>query len=573
MRYIASLFISLIFFTNLAFAQEQDKEKDSQNKDENGDYKESVIVYGSFDPRVSDAFKIRKNPDMEKIKVEKEQVSYDIQSVRIPVSFELDPIRPARMVGDPLDKLYNNHLRLAMGTSTMPYLEYFYNTTRSRDNAFGIHLKHLSASGKLEGHPFPGFSDNLAEVYNKRFFKNHILTTTVGYERNVAHSYGIPTEIYDTLSREIKKDDIRLLYNRITASVGFNSDYSSWDKAKFHHSLNLSSYYFNDNADNSELNIAFNADIYKKINLLKAAESQYLGLSLAADYLNNKWDTLGGVYSGIYSLTPYLESSFTNIDVTAGANISIDSDSTSSRIKVYPDVHLKMELIKNILMLKGGISGHTSGDYMYGLTRENPFIKGLVPLEFSYHKSALYVGLNASISKNIDFTGYLEAGNIQNAPFFLKDTTTELANRFNLVHDSIRKLSIKAEVQYHLQEKLNVMLGASYTEYTLTRLKEAWNKPAIEGYLKARYDLQENIIISGELFFIGERKALGMKDGTFQTVTLDPVFDANISAEYRYNKLLSGFVRFYNLAGGKYQRWSSYPTYGFQFMAGLTYSM
>ncbi len=573
MRYIASLFISLIFFMSPAFAQEQDPENDPQSEEENGDYKESVIVYGKFDPRVSDAFKIRKNPDMEKIEVEKEDVNYEIQSVRLPVSFELDPIRPARMVGDPLDKLYNNHLRLAMGTSTMPYLEYFYNSTRSRDNAFGIHLKHFSASGKLDGHPFPGFSDNLAEVYNKRFFKNHILTTSVGYERNVVHSYGIPTEIYDTLSRDIGKDDIRLLYNRITASVGFNSDYSSYDDDKFHHSFGLDFYYFTDNADNSELNLEFTGDIYKEVNLLKAAEEQYLGLKIGADYLNNKWDTLNGVYSGIYSVTPYLENSFKNIDLTAGVNIFIDSDSTSSRIKFYPDVHLKMELIKNIFVLKGGISGNTSGDYMYGLTRENPFLKGFVPLQFRYHKSILYAGLNASISKNIDFAGYFEADNVQNAPFFLKDTTTELANRFNLVHDSIRSIRIKAELQYHLQEKLDIMLGAEYTEYTLTRLKEAWNKPAIEGYLKARYDLQEKIIVTGELFFIGERKALGIKDGVFQTVTLDPVIDANISAEYRYNKLLSGFVSFHNLAGGKYQRWSSYPTYGFQFMAGLTYSM
>lgn len=576
MKYLISIIFSLLLLSGNVFAQQEgtgdQPENDPQNEENEG-YTGNVTVLGKHNPRVSDAFKLKENPTMEKVEIEKEEVEYQIRSTRLPVSFELDPIRPARMVGEPLDKLYNNHMRIGMGTSTMPYLEYFYNNTRSRDNAFGIHLKHLSAAGKIDKHPFPGFSDNLAEVYYKRFFKNHILTAEAGYERNVLHAYGVPTEIYDTLSSELKKDDIRLLYNRITASVGFSSDYPAYDDDKIHHDMNLDFYHFSDDVGAREMNFYFTGDFNKKINFLKAAKEQYAGVKLEADYLVNSWDSINNVNTGIFRFTPYLNNTFNNITLNAGVNIYVDADSVSSRIEFYPDVHMNMELIENIFVLKGGITGKTGGDYLNGLTRENPFMRTMVPLEFQYHRSIIYAGLNASISKSIDFNTYFEASNTENMTFFMRDTTDALGNRFTLEHDSVRSIHVNAEIEYHLKDKLNVTLGARYSEYSTTKLDEPWNLPAIQGYLKARYNLQEKIIANAELFYIGERKAIGLVDGKFDKVSLDHVFDANISLEYRYNKLLSGFLSFRNLAAGQYEKWASYPTYGFQFMAGLTYSM
>ncbi|MGM0612565.1 MAG: hypothetical protein ACQESM_03535 [Bacteroidota bacterium] len=575
MKYLINIILSLVFLVNIAVAQEIQPDNDSIQNGEDEGYSGSVVVKGKHTPLVSDAFKIKKNPKMDEIEVEKEPVSYDIRSERIPVEFKLDKIRPAKMVGEPLDKLYNNHMRIAMGTSTMPYLEYFYNTTRSRDNSFGIHLKHFSASGDIDDHPFPGFSDNLASANYKKIWRNHVFKADAGYERNVVHSYGIPGQVYDTI-QDFDKEDIKLLYHRVDASLDLQSKYSDYNSGKLHHSVGLDFYHFSDNEDAQEMNFDLNADMHSDIRFLDAAKEQTLGVKLTGDYMMNTWNSVDPVHTVISSVSPYLKNKFNNIDLDVGLSMYVDADSVSTRNEFYPDIHLRMELIKNIFVLKGGLTGKTTGDNLYELTKENPFMYSsysMSPLEFQYHRSVIYAGLSASISKNIDFNAYFESSNTENASFFIRDTTSELANRYKLLHDKVRSFDLKAEVDYHMQEKLNVSLGGNYTEYSITDLDEAWNRPAFEGYLKARYDIQEKIILKGKVFYIGERKALGMKNNEFQKVTLDPVIDANISAEYRYNKLLSGFISFRNLAAQQYEKWAGYPTYGFQFMAGLTYSM
>ena len=54
--------------------------------------------------------------------------------------------------------------------------------------------------------------------------------------------------------------------------------------------------------------------------------------------------------------------------------------------------------------------------------------------------------------------------------------------------------------------------------------------------------------------------------------TLKGITDINVGAEYRYNKKLSAFVRFNNIAGMRYYRWNNYPTQKFNLMGGLTFS-
>ena len=48
--------------------------------------------------------------------------------------------------------------------------------------------------------------------------------------------------------------------------------------------------------------------------------------------------------------------------------------------------------------------------------------------------------------------------------------------------------------------------------------------------------------------------------------------DINLGVEYRYTKVLSGFVNISNLTGSRYYRWYNYPNYRFQIMGGVSYS-
>jgi hypothetical protein len=58
-------------------------------------------------------------------------------------------------------------------------------------------------------------------------------------------------------------------------------------------------------------------------------------------------------------------------------------------------------------------------------------------------------------------------------------------------------------------------------------------------------------------------------DGQY-ALSLKPVLDFNLNAEYRYNSRISAFLQFNNVATVKYNRYFNYPVQGFQVIGGIT---
>ncbi len=571
MKYSVSIILSLILLVTTLSAQESPSTRANPAGQEDSLLSGRVTVRGTHDPRVADALKIRSNPQVPQIRVEQEEVNYSIRSVPIPVSFEVEPIRAARISGDPLDRLYHNHIRLGMGTSAMPLVEYFYNNTRSRQHAYGLHFKHLSASGAIPGKPHPGFSDNQGGIYYHRFLNNHTLNTKAGYNRDVVHSYGIPESIYDTLSMDDK--DLMITYHRINASAKLESDYPQFRKNRLHHSVKLDYNHLMTPTETGEMNLSLKSNIYKNVTFIPSVNQQALGIVIDGDYYYNQWDAMDENHSGLFRVMPYLNNSFNNVELNLGANTFIESDSVSSRVKFYQDIHLHMELIDNIFVLKAGYTGETRKSLLSKNAQQNPFIHHGTDMRFQYEKEVIYAGINVSITKELDLNTSFRSANTQNDVLFLRDTSQLYFNRFNVRYDSIRSIQVQAELDYQLGDRIGITLGGKYSDYSTSHQKEAWNRPEWEAYLNARYSLQEKIILKSQVFFVSERKGLVLKDGQFETANLEHFVDINLGGEYIYNRQLSGFVNIRNLTGKRYEIWSGYPNYGFQFMAGVTYSM
>ncbi len=123
-------------------------------------------------------------------------------------------------------------------------------------------------------------------------------------------------------------------------------------------------------------------------------------------------------------------------------------------------------------------------------------------------------------------------------------------------------------------------MRGKYNNYFLDNETEPWHKPELEITLSADYNMQEKIRVKAELFTTSKTYAR-----TFETVVsgnttavtevpvkLDGLFDLNLGLEYRYSKLLSGFINFNNILGQRYYRWYNYPSYRFNVMLGITYS-
>jgi hypothetical protein len=157
----------------------------------------------------------------------------------------------------------------------------------------------------------------------------------------------------------------------------------------------------------------------------------------------------------------------------------------------------------------------------------------------------------------------------------------EVGNHFIPLHDDVELLNIHGEIGGLISDKISYNGSANWYKYTLSENDFAWNKPAWDTRIGVKYNLKDKIIIGAELTGIGKRKlhvmVLNIMSSSTPTthIILDmPVhFNLNLSAEYRYSKILSFWAKFNNISYNRYYEWAYYPSQRFLCMLGFTYSL
>jgi outer membrane receptor for ferrienterochelin and colicin len=103
--------------------------------------------------------------------------------------------------------------------------------------------------------------------------------------------------------------------------------------------------------------------------------------------------------------------------------------------------------------------------------------------------------------------------------------------------------------------------------------------PNWDANLMLKYNLRDKIIAGVGINALGKRNLLVTK------VHMNPFLNEsyitelpaamllNISAEYRYTKILSFWAKLSNISFSKYYEWAYFPTQRFMFLVGFTYSL
>jgi hypothetical protein len=157
--------------------------------------------------------------------------------------------------------------------------------------------------------------------------------------------------------------------------------------------------------------------------------------------------------------------------------------------------------------------------------------------------------------------------------------TPDRGNYFSAIKDDVEELNLHGEMNGPITDKLSYYSAANIYSYTLSDLNYAYNKPGWDGKLGLKYNLRDKIIAGMDITVQGKRKVivnaqnLFSADLPFQIIDLPAHFNMNLSAEYRYSKILSFWGKFNNISYKRYTEWAYYPTQSFLFMFGFTYSL
>jgi hypothetical protein len=98
-KYIITLFFTL--GASLSVFSQENKESV---------YNEDIIVKTIFDPVVNEAYKINDKPQTFNTKFEIPPFQYEKGTKQFPTTMVFEQIKPAKVKGEPLSKLYNSHI-------------------------------------------------------------------------------------------------------------------------------------------------------------------------------------------------------------------------------------------------------------------------------------------------------------------------------------------------------------------------------------------------------------------------------------------------------------------------------
>ncbi len=531
---------------------------------------DTFIVVKKYNPNIIDAEKIKFIPEIddEPVKLET-KLDYSFLSKQIPVSFQLDPIAPAKIKGEPLVKLYNGYAKLGLGNAFMPLAEVYYNNGRSKDFAWGAHVKYLNL---LELNEFEDSDQDKAHValYGKRFWKKNTVDASINYDLHNLNYYGVH-QLPNSFSPNLIPDySIEQTYNRI----GFHSGITSTKKDLFNLRYKGDLDYKLTRAKGGTTEHNFIA----KANLSQIHNKELYNLDFIWDY--NQYDFASN--NSILGIMPQITTNGDNFKVNVGFGLYLNA-AIENDFHFYPIAEVKFNVIEDFLVPYAGVNGQIRRNNYSSITQENPFVAENLAIQNTNENFNLYGGFRGTLSKATSFNISGSLTRLENEYFYVKNFpfTTSNPDRFSLIYDDVDELEIKGELAYRKNDKIRLYLLGQYFNYETSNELEAWHRPEIKLTASGEYNIQKKIIISADFFYWGEQFARTINPTSanpisstivFQTERLDGIFDANLGFEYRYTKKLSAFINFNNIAGINYEKYQDYPAQGFNLLGGFTYA-
>ena len=531
-----------------------------QEKGDLGD-KEYIIVK-DYRPVLAESAKISDTPEGDTSTFTAPPMQYNLRSKKAETNYETAVIKAVKVKDEPLPKLYRSLVRGGVGNYTSYLGELYINSLRSKTGSLGLALRHLSASPNLKDAGPADFSDNSAMVYGKYFLENATFDGRIRYDRNVVHYYG-----YDKNDTVIEKKDSRQLFGKFGVDLGFGSSEIRKDRINYQGRFGFSTLSDNFAASENEIRVGLEAgkqvnDLYVNLpvsmEFFKKKDAEYQVLSLLSNQSRN-----------IVRLRPEVRIDREKIRARLGLGFELEKNK-KSEFHIFPRFDITAPIADQVLYAFVGADGAVVKNNFHTLAEENPFItSAIIPLN-TIEKLNIRAGMRGNFSSTIGFTAGVRYSTIENLQLFYNDL--DYFNKFNVLYDDAKVLNLNAEVIYKSNEKFALSLHVDQYNYKMDTEAEAWFRPNTEVALRADYNFRDKILVNAAIFARGPIQARTLDANGAVAEKINGWSDANLGVEYKYSKILSGFVRLNNLGFSRYYYWYRYQSMRFNVMAGVAYS-
>ena len=546
----------LLLFSGVVLAQES--------------VRQEVTVVKAYEPVISDAFKISELPRIVDTLVVVPSFHYEIAPIRHNTKFEPTSIKPAKLINEPLSKIYYGYAKAGFGTYLSPMAQLMFGSNRSEKWNWNTLSSYYSTNGKVKNQAdqkvYAGLSDFQSSVAASRFTKSQkMVNIGASYQNRINYYYGYNPDLVESINTPtpLLKDEIEnQKIHLIKGNVGLQTTYLDSAHVNYQVKTHWQSLLSKDGVKEHELKINSGLNYF--------FEKEFVGVDIDIHYraTSGLEDTING---SIIRFSPWIGAFGNKWRVLVGVNTFFDQ--ANEKYHFYRRLSMHYNIIDYFLIPYFELDGNYQENSYADIYIENNYIRQSWATAPTDTRINLTFGFRGNISSKVAFNAKVNYARIDQQYFFVNDTNTLWHNKFVTITDDLTQLRVLGEVSYKTSEKLWLSVKANYYQYELSNEAKPWHLPEYSLSLNGRYKIQEKIILEANVFGIGTRFAKTF-DNNQQVVSkeLPGIIDLNLGIEYRLSKRLSAFGDFNNLSSVKYEQWKQYPTQRFNLMLGVTYS-
>ena len=544
------------------------------------DLKREVTLYNPYIPSLSDFRKKSFLPSITDTVDIKPEFTYTVTTNPYSPEYSIIPVKAASLVPDPLKKLYKSYVNLGLGNYMAPFAEVSVTNERSKNGAYGLYVKHFSTNGKVklqnDKRVFAGYMDNDVSLFGKKFFSDNYIEGSIDYAQKTRYAYGYDTSF---VNYDPDKKDIRIGYNNIGAALSFAS--LTLDSSDFSYDFDVDYNMFFNNKSLSQYSIGLAGT------MAKTYRDFYVGSGLEMDFYRPSREITERL-KYVVALSPFIAKRTAQWNFRVGVQLLLDRDTSSTtKFHFYPDARFEFNIVPEYIRFFAGLGGKLEKNTPDKIIQENPFLLpdgSLFTLPNTSHSLILSGGLKGNTGIGGSYLLSASYSMITNMLFYSNLVSSDplpgsrVGNFFFPIQDNAELFNLHGEIAGVIGDKFSYRGKANYYNYNLTGNEYPWSKQPWDGQFGLKYNLRDKIIAGVEITALGKRRFLSSRTDLYFPATTyvfkSPVHvNANLSAEYRYTRILSFWVKVNNIAINRNYDWAFYPTQRFMCMLGLTYSL
>jgi len=529
-----------------------------------------VRVVEGFIPSIPEASRLNEKAAFaDTIKKDRTQ-EYAVVETDLKSDYKTRPLKAAKVKADKIAQLYGTKVSLGFGNAWTTNASIVHNSKRSKTLSYGVLLNHFANKYEVPYYSDPDAphlaivvyphevknSKNTMHLYGKKMSASHIFMANLDYDRRTA----------------LYRNTNRFAYTKLSFSA--ISKELAADKLKHH-----TTFFVSDLNELSENQIHLSTNLSKTINGLPFSMEIELN-----DYLNynnqdskfESTDVQSFHFLPSTSLTKY------GFDFDLGLEFHYLSDDTP--FEIFPQIKATKELVKDILLVYGGLRHSEQRHTFKSLSDENPYIYffGINQTTFSGYAilqklkttdtDELYIAMRNVLAKDEVFEGSLAYGKVKNFAHFVGSVDLNY-NRFSVNYIDVKQLHINVNYDRKINEIIGLNANANYYNWDI----EVYHKPNFTCDISAPINLRNKIKVTPSLSYMGERNTISSFDSEMDPITplfqeLPSQFHMNFGVYYNYTKNISAYLKLNNLTNSKQDVWVGYREVGFNGLLGLNYS-